>query len=741
VDEIRPARVDHGDRVELDSMLSSDADLQRLIHELPEPAIAIDDSGTIRWSNQVAKAAFRLATPDDVQRLIDPGSVEKLKRLLNRARSGEDVISELVFAIDGNPSLHSVHMFKLNDFVVMFARSSSEDSERYDKISSVLSDFATLHRESARQRSELEHQSHELMALTRELDGERRRLLSLIDQLPEAIVLVRDENGSNILTNMRVQELWRLEAPPIELEDLPLFDQHGDLIPFDDIPIMLAIRSGQDEGPFEYTIQAEDGAIIPIQVLASPVLDDDQQVIGAAMSIVDVSEQWRLREELEQQAVQDPLTGLGNRRKFSDQLDRALDQHGETDSTLAVLYVDLDGFKLINDRLGHDAGDEALRHVAARLKTCVRASDTIARIGGDEFAILFEHISGKAEVETIVQRILESLSETVEIEGELFRLPGSIGIVVLGPKETSTPADLIRRADMAMYQAKASGPSRWVYDDDLSVDDDLIPISLADEIHHALDTEQFQMMYRPVVDLETGRVREVDIALFWHHARDGLLDDDAIRARAWRAGVLHLIAERAASLAEHDRPLVLEAIRHRPGMVMCRHHWLEYLREERIVEPILQIAREIKNTPIRVRLELSGRLMHGDEPLLSNISRMRKAGIEFSLSHLGDLDGDIALLRHIPVSAIVVSPELVHDTVEHPHVRVVLSSLVQFAKSLNVPTKAPGVSTVEQLHIVKELGFELGAGDVFSPPLNMVQLLDKAIDRVFHPGSADIHTN
>lgn len=706
---------------------------ERFLGQIPEAAIALNDDGVVTWLNPQASQTFAMRPGEFIDSLIDSGSKTKLARSLEKVRNDEDVITEIVLVVDNRPVLHSIHLFRYESHLILMARRSSEDADRFLEMSAMLSEFATLYRESNQQRIELEEQGTQLASISRELDGERRRLLSLIDQLPEGIVLVNDQSGDIVLTNLRIQELWGRLSAPAQVDEIPLHTTEGDPVDVHDLPIFRSFRTKRDEGPFEYLIYpAGDGDdAVNVQVLASPVLDEDNNVIGSAMSIVDVTEQKRMRDELAIQAVQDPLTGLGNRRVLFQRIEQALADVSDIGAMIAVLYVDLDGFKAINDNLGHEAGDEALMEVAARLNKAVRDGDTVARLGGDEFAILLTSIVDRNDVEVVVRRVLEVLSDMMEIHGHRVRLPGSIGISMASKDSGITASEIIRQSDLAMYQAKARGSSRWAYYHEFGEHAERAPLSLTEEIHHALDTEQFELLYRPVVDLQTGRIREVEIALFWRHSTEGLLDDNEIKVRAWRAGLIHSIAERAADLAEADRPLMLEAIGHRPQVIMSRHYWIDYLREKRIVDQIAQIGLDIKDTPIRVRLELSGRLLRGDDAMIEQLLRLQDASIEFSMSHAGDYDGDLALLQHLPVEAIVASSELVSAAMHDDRARRLLRTVVATARVFDVPTKAPAVDTPETLELVRTLGFDLGSGEYFSRPLTVLELLELGIDRSF----------
>lgn len=704
---------------------------ERFLSDFPEASVVLHSDTTVLWFNQAAAEQFSVQEGMPVTDIVDAGSHRKLTMVFERLRQGEDVVTELVLVVDGWPQVFSVHLFMHESRIVMMARGSSEDEEKFLEMSTMLSDFATLYRESSQQRSELEHQGKLLTDLADELESERKRLLTIIDQLPEAIVLVEDTSGEILLTNERVKEFWNLNAAPANLGEIPLYAPGSKRIQPVEPPVVQAIRTARDVGPRELLIFTDSHTPITVQAMARPILSDDGAPIGAAMSLIDVTEQKRMMDELASQAMKDPLTGLANRRAFFRAVDLAQSNPAEP---FTVLYLDLDGFKTINDSLGHDAGDEALLEIAARLPHAVRDRDVIARIGGDEFALLLTGVGDQEAVELVVRRLLNEISRTLVIQGQTLRLSGSIGIHIVSPDSRLSTPEIVSRADMAMYQAKTAGTARWSYYDASLVDLIHTPVTLAEDIHYAIDHEQFELLYRPVVDLNSGRVREVEIAMFWRHVRDGLLDDEEIRSRAWRAGLLHAIAEHAAQLGANDRPLMLEALGARGDIVMSRHFWLEYLQEDRIIEQLIQIADDTAGTPIRVRMELSGRNVGGDDALLRNLWHLHNAGLELGLAHAGEFDGEMALLRYVPVAGVVASPALVQAPRDDQRAETMLRTLVQMAEQFQIFAKAPGVSTEWQLQRVRRAGFSFASGSMFGAPQSIADLLEQSLDHVFRLG-------
>ncbi|MCI3950175.1 MAG: Diguanylate cyclase/phosphodiesterase (modular protein), partial [Acidimicrobiales bacterium] len=280
----------------------------------------------------------------------------------------------------------------------------------------------------------------------------------------------------------------------------------------------------------ELRVRHADGSVLWLAARAVN-LGHDPDVGGVVVNLHDVTARKTAEEELAHRAFHDSLTGLPNRALFRNRVDHALDRSARSASDPAIVYVDLDGFKAVNDSLGHDAGDEVLQEVARRLETVVRSGDTVARLGGDEFAVLVEQGSAPPqEVAVIGDRILEALRHPIEVAGRRVAVGASLGIAV-GDGDTTGTA-LLRNADIAMYRAKSGGKGRWVRYEPAMHTEAIERMQLTSDLGGAVASEQLELLYQPVFELETDRLVGFEALLRWHHPALGLVLPDRFIALA-----------------------------------------------------------------------------------------------------------------------------------------------------------------------------------------------------------------
>ncbi len=301
-----------------------------------------------------------------------------------------------------------------------------------------------------------------------------------------------------------------------------------DLLPDEERPRLLAVLSkgsrASDAGPeaIECRLRHRDGRWLQFEVLHTNLLDDEH-VRGIVLNSRDVSERKAFEEQLAHQAFHDSLTMLANRALFADRVEHALARANSEQSGLAVVFGDLDDFKTINDSLGHGAGDRVLIEVARRLAATVRPTDTAARFGGDEFAVLLERVGDDEEATEVAERILEAFSAPIQLDETEVFVRTSIGIAIVRGGKSSTPADLLRNADVAMYIAKRDGKGGYrVFEESMHAEA-LERLELRADLQRAIDSDQFELAYQPVVRLGDMVVSGVEALLRWRHPTRGVI--------------------------------------------------------------------------------------------------------------------------------------------------------------------------------------------------------------------------
>ena len=545
--------------------------------------------------------------------------------------------------------------------------------------------------------------------------AERARLLgrlsAIIDASPVAIVEL-DRAGRVQLWNPAAQRIYGWQPDDVLGRPHPAALQA-------DWPAFPSDTRGS--GPT--TIHRElrqlrsDGTPIDVELSAAPLHAPTGEPMGMISVAADITERKRLAEQLRHQALHDPLTGLANRALLQDRVEHALARLNNHGGQLAVLLLDLDGFKNVNDTLGHDTGDQLLTLVAERLPGAVRQSDTVARFGGDEFVVLLEDIEHQAEVVATTQRLLDTLASPVRVANRDVQVRASIGIAIAGPG--AQPGDLVRDADVAMYQAKAGGGDSYrIFDPGMRA----AVIERADleaDLRHALDDDQFRLHYQPIVDLQTGRITGTEALVRWQHPTRGLLAPGSFISLAEETGLLVALGAwvlRHAS--EQTRRWQLSI----PG---CAQLGVSVnLSAVQLSQPRLaaDVAGILTSTGLEARnltLELTESLLIANiDTTAITLTEFDRLGVRLAIDDFGTGYSSLAYLRSLPVDTLKIDKAFVDDVAQSRDAAALAQAIVNLAGTFGLDTVAEGIEHVEQLERLRELGCQRGQGYYFARPLD-----------------------
>jgi diguanylate cyclase (GGDEF)-like protein/PAS domain S-box-containing protein len=447
-------------------------------------------------------------------------------------------------------------------------------------------------------------------------------------------------------------------------------------------------------------------------------LRSDRQVRGIVLNARDVTERVGLEQELTRQAFHDGLTGLANRALFRDRLDQALARSARSGDGLAVLLVDLDGFKQVNDSLGHDAGDVLLKEVANRFTDLIRPSDTLARLGGDEFALLLEGQSEPAAVK-IARRLLERLSEAVMIAGHELAAGASIGIVLHdgGPGASE---ELIRHADLAMYAAKETGRGRYeVFRYEMAREFGEL-LGLDHELRLGLQRDEFTVHYQPEVDLDTGAIVGVEALLRWHSANRGSVPPDRFIPVAEETGLILPLGEfvlRKACMQtavwrrDHLLPNRFVTWVNVSGRQLSAGGICDLVR--RVLEeadlPAEMLGLEVTETAIVVEGAAGERARH-------DLQQLHEQGVQIAIDDFGTGFSSLDHLRRLPIDVIKIDRSFIHGVERDAKDTAITANLASLAHALGLLAIAEGVESEGQLASARELGCDLAQGFLFARP-------------------------
>jgi diguanylate cyclase (GGDEF)-like protein len=425
-----------------------------------------------------------------------------------------------------------------------------------------------------------------------------------------------------------------------------------------------------------------------------------------------------LKEQLRHQALHDPLTGLPNRTLFLDRVRHAVDTAGRSGIWPAVLYLDLDGFKPVNDTFGHEAGDVLLRTVADRLRGCLRPADTAARLGGDEFVVLLNGPVDRFGVARVIERIRAQLDVPILLgEGVVTTVGASIG-VALGDMTTPDADTLVRNADIAMYAAKrAMGNDFLVYEPGMG-DTGVTRKDSAAELAAAIRAGEMRTFYQPLIDMRTGRPIGAEALVRWEHPVDGLRSPDQFIGLAEESGLITEIGALVLNDACHQAARWVAQTPDHTDLLVTVNLSARQVGDEQIVEQVTAALDASGLEPHRLVLEITETvLMHDRDAAAATLWLLKGLGVRIAIDDFGTGYSSLAYLRRFPIDMLKVAREFVDGLGRDAHDDVITHAIVELANTLGLLTVAEGIETEQQSETLAALGCDIAQGYLFSRPI------------------------
>ncbi len=562
-------------------------------------------------------------------------------------------------------------------------------------------------------------------------------LTATLDATADGILVV-DTAGKITSTNRRFAEIWGISDDVLASRD----DAEALAFAIDQLVHPEAFLAQEEElytqpeiERFD-TLEFKDGRIVERHSRPQQV---GGVTVGRVWSFRDVTDHRRLEDELAYRAFHDSLTGLANKVLFQDRLDHALARIERTKSHLAVLFLDLDDFKTVNDSLGHNEGDQLLRRVASTLMSCLGISDTAARLGGDEFAVLIEDVQSQGAITELAQSILEALRPPVRLGTKSVRSAVSIGIAF--DEAGTTSEQLLRNADIAMYKAKSLGKDRFeVYHDDMHASV-LARLELAEELRAAILRRDLAVEYQPIIDLHSHRVVGLEALVRWSHPSLGLVPPS----------VFVPLAEELGLIGEIDsfvlRSACRQARRWRDEQVGNPELMISVnLSAGRLVEPSLsdRIAAQIRDCgfdPRSLILEITeSAMLTDDDATVQNLTSLRALGVRIALDDFGTGYSSFSHLDRLQIDVVKIDKSFVQALGTPDDTRGLAAAIVQLSRTLGYAAIAEGVEEPAQEESLRVLGCGLAQGYHLGRPLDaaatgLLLAADDASSPVLEPSS------
>ncbi len=513
-----------------------------------------------------------------------------------------------------------------------------------------------------------------------------------------------------------------------ELAKMTAVDLKPEISETDFMALLEPLHNGEtDQVHFETVHQRKDGSCYPVEVLLQYSPAEDPPVYVAM--ILDITEKKKTDDTLNYLAYYDSLTDLPNRSLFVDRLEQAMKIADRNEQLAAVLFVDLDQFKNVNDSLGHDAGDSLLKDAAERLSNCMRASDTVARWGGDEFCLLLQNVNQIDNVNVVAEKIIASFAEPFYIESKKLFITASVGII-LYPLDNNDIKSLLKNADTAMYHAKEKGRNNYqFYNHEMSARLEQ-RLELEHELRHALERDEFMLLYQPQVNIQQDRIVGIEALIRWQHPDRGMVPPDQFIGIAEETGLIVPIGEWVLEQACKQMRLLRNS--GLPAIHVSVNLSVRQLREASLVDKVNQALELSGLEPSMLDLEITESMLMSDmDRVKRTLRELSDLGVSISVDDFGTGHSSLAYLKQFPISTLKIDRSFICDIPHDKDDVAITIAIINLAKGLGIRTVAEGVESRDQLDFLKQQKCNLMQGYYFSKPVpyeEIVTLLQQEQD-------------
>ncbi|MCI4624982.1 MAG: EAL domain-containing protein [Candidatus Magnetoovum sp. WYHC-5] len=489
-----------------------------------------------------------------------------------------------------------------------------------------------------------------------------------------------------------------------------------------------AMQIVKDVGSYTYTFKRKvENQLVYFESRVTGIWDNKNNLVGYVVMFRDITERVEAQERLSQLAHYDPLTNIPNRMLFNDRLTHAMTHAKRQNKSLALLFIDLDRFKNINDTLGHEIGDLLLKETALRLKSCIRESDTVARMGGDEFTVILTNITMTEDASTVAAKIIKTLSDPFYLKCNECMVGASVGIS-LYPTDSTDGSTLLKYADLAMYKVKEKGRNDYQFYSAGMNKDALLRLRVENLIRNALDKEEFIVLYEPQVDINTGRLVGFETILRWKNPQYNISPAEYIPV-AEETGLIEPIGK--WMLREVCRQGKIWKDEGLPNIYLAVKMLPQQFKRKDIVEVVHEILTQTNYPPDSLDIALTENIITTNvSDTIKTFTALKRLGVHITIDDFGSGYSSLANMKRLPVNTIKINKHFVHNITTDTDYAALASAIIAFAHSLKLRVIAEGVKTLGQLEYLRSIKCDEVQGELFSFPVDADSIRAMLLDEI-----------
>lgn len=560
-----------------------------------------------------------------------------------------------------------------------------------------------------------------------QVEANRQKALIQVKQLSKAVeqsadaIMIISTSGLVEYVNPRFTEITGYsEAEMVGLEPGLLCATEAEAVKYH--TIFKDLKKGRSwKGDFRN--KRKSGELYWSQDTISPIRDEDGGITHFISTAEDYTELRKAQDMIERLAFYDPLTNLPNRRLLQDRMRQAIEGGRREGHQVAIMFLDLDKFKHINDSLGHPAGDQLLREIAQRLSDSVRAMDTVARLGGDEFTVVLSEIHNLNDVVHVAEKILDRIQKPVVLEGFAMHVTTSIGITLF-PGDGTDINDLLRNADLAMYHSKSLGRNNFQFYTEEINQKALSHVDLERRLRKAIDSESFVLHYQPQVSIQTGEITGIEALVRWVTVDQGVVPPNEFIPLAEETGLIEPIGEWVLQRALKEASRFMDIVKN-PVKVAVNLSAYQFKRADRLKSRIREIIDASGLDPSLIELELTeSMLVDNVQGTIETLNELRLMGITLAIDDFGTGYSSLNYLKRFPIDILKIDRSFVHDLQTNPNDAAITAAIVAMGHQLKLKVVAEGVENRAQLAFLKGCKCDYYQGYFFSAPVPIDRLID-----------------